>query len=301
VASIDFNERNGIEMGETGLRGEEAPECIDFDGRFSEYVTQWMNEHRAEFGNDLDRMEEQMPEVYLRWINQPAAWLEGCPPALYFTRFDDAELLVRWMCAYFAGKTPAPDLLLERIVAMGDPAAQRLNALLDDPQTPHEAVLTAISLLRELCSTLPLQRYVRTIAACPHADERVDMAAESLLDMGAVAVPEILAALPRATEAAETVFLDILCNYPGDERIYALAMRKFIAAQENQALYAACLGKLGDPRAIPALLAVAASPELNYLDFIEISNAIEELGGDPPPERDFAGDPYFESLKHVNF
>ena len=43
----------------------------------------------------------------------------------------------------------------------------------------------------------------------------------------------------------------------------------------------------------------AASPDINYLDFVEISSAIEALGGDRPAEREFAGDPYYESLKRV--
>ena len=277
----------------------EQLDCIDFDRHFSDHVSVWMNEHLHEFGNDVDRMEEQMPEVYLRWSNTPADWLGGHAPALYFTQFGDADHLVRWMCAYFRRKVPVPDVLLERIVELGDPAARRLDALLRDPQAPYEAVLTAMSLLRELCSALPLALYVRTIAACDRATEQIDMAAEALRDIGPTVVSEILAALPEATEAAETVFLDVLCNFPGDEQIYALAMRKFAAAHDNRALYASYLGKLGDPRAIPALVAAAEASETNYLDFIEIANAIEELGGDAPPERDFAGDPYYESLKRV--
>jgi len=272
-------------------------DCINFDEYFSEYIAEWINIHRQEFGNNMDRMEEKMPEVYLRWSNTPADWLGGCAPALYFTRFYDAGYLIRWMCAYFERKTPVPDPLLERIVALGEPAACLLDALQDNPKAPYEAVLTAISLLRELCSTLPLARYVAAIAACTCATEQIDMAAEALRDMGSCVVPEILAALPCATAAAETVFLDVLCNYPGDERIFALALRKFVSAQDNLALYASYLGKLGDQRAIPALLAAAESSELNYLDFVEISNAVEELGGDAPPERDFSGDTYYESLK----
>ncbi len=272
-------------------------DCINFDDHFSEYVTQWMSENEKKFRNNMDRMEEQMPEVYMRWSNMPAPWLDGHAPALYFSQFDDTDRLVRWMCAYFERKVPIPDPLLERIVELGDPAAERLNALLTDPQAPYEAVLTAMSMLRELCSALPMALYVQTIAACPQANEQVDIAAEALQGMGYGVVDAILAALPEASEAAETIFLDVLCNYPGDERIYSLALRKFVAAPENRALYASYLGKLGDPRAVPALLAAAESSETTYLDFIEIANAIEELGGDAPPERDFTGDPFYEALK----
>lgn len=275
-------------------------ECIDFDRHFSEYVTRWMQEHQDDFGNDMDRMEEQMPQVYLRWLNTSASWLEGHTPGRYYERFGDAEHLVRWMCAYFARKVPVPDPLLERIVALGEESAGHLNALLTDADAPYEAVLTAMSLLRELGSTLPMRLYVDTIADADQATEQVELAAEGLLDMGAEAVPEIMAVLPAATEAAETIFLDILSNYPGDERIYELAIRKFTDAPENRAQYASYLGKLGDPRAIPALVAAAEAPDTNYLDYIEIANAVEELGGDPVPGRDFTGDPYYESLKGVD-
>lgn len=277
----------------------DTKQCIDFDRQFALYVTRWMEAHRAEFGNDMDRMENQMPEVYMRWSNAPADWLGGHPPALYFTQFDDVDQLVLWMCAYFAQKIPVPDLLLERIVALGDAAAKRLDALLTDPQAPYEAVLTAMSMLRELGSALPLQRYVRTIAACPHANEQIEIAAEALLDMGDLVVPVLLEALPQATDAAQTIFLDILCNYPGDERIYELALRKFVQGNDHRALFASYLGKLGDARSVPVLLAAADASDTNYLDFIEIAHAIEELGGEAPPERDFAGDPYYESLKQV--
>ncbi len=274
-------------------------ECIDFDRYFSEYVSQWVQEHLSEFGNDMDRVEEQMPQVYLRWLNTAAPWLEGQAPGRYYERFEDAEQLVRGMCAHFARKVPVPDPLLERIVSLGEDSARQLNALLTDAEAPYEAVLTAMSLLREQGSALPLRLYVDTIADAERITEQVELAAEGLLDMGEIAVPEIMAILPAATEAAETIFLDILCNYPGDERIYALAMRKFAEARENCAQYASYLGKLGDPRAIPALVEAAEALDTNYLDYIEIANAVEELGGDPVPGRDFSGDPYYESLKGV--
>ena len=40
-------------------------------------------------------------------------------------------------------------------------------------------------------------------------------------------------------------------------------------------------------------------PELNYLDYIELRNAVEALGADVPQERDFHGDPYYESLSRM--
>ncbi|MDR3050454.1 MAG: hypothetical protein LBU67_01865 [Oscillospiraceae bacterium] len=271
--------------------------CIDFDARFSAYVTRWMQANTARYKGNMESMEARMPALYLRWINAPASWLGGATPAQYMDGFDDPAQLVDWMCGYFAQGVPVPDLLLERIVALGDGAAVRLDALLARDDVPADARLTAIALLRELCSTLPMARYIAWIAACPAAGEREDMAAESLRGMGQEAVPLMLDALPQATPAGEELFLDILCNYPGDPRIFDLAMRKFAQETERRALFAGYLGKLGDAQALSALVQAVQNPATHYLDFIELRNAIEELGGDPPAERDFVGDPYYEAIK----
>ena len=67
----------------------------------------------------------------------------------------------------------------------------------------------------------------------------------------------------------------------------------------RRALFASYLAKFGDDRALPALMAAAQDDRTNYLDYVEIVSAIEELGGERPPEREFNGDPYYESLKRV--
>ena len=47
------------------------------------------------------------------------------------------------------------------------------------------------------------------------------------------------------------------------------------------------------------LIDAAQDDAVNYLDYVEIVSAIEALGGDRPPEREFTGDPYYESLKQI--
>ena len=39
--------------------------------------------------------------------------------------------------------------------------------------------------------------------------------------------------------------------------------------------------------------------DLNYLDYIEIRNAVESLGGDPGEERTFYGDPDYEAMRNL--
>ena len=52
-------------------------------------------------------------------------------------------------------------------------------------------------------------------------------------------------------------------------------------------------------KALPVLMDAAQDDSVNYLDYVEIVSAIDALGGERPSEREFTGDPYYESLKRV--
>ena len=203
------------------------------------------------------------------------------------------------MLDYFRQNVPVPDLLMDRLTELSEDAERALLAVLRDENAPEEAVLTAISLLTELESREPADLYIRWILQREADDERADMAAEALTAMGRIAEQKALAAYEGASDAAQETLLDILCNFPGNEKTYQLTMERFLREEEHVALFASLLGKLGDERAIPALLDAMQNREINYLDYIEVRNAIEALGGDAPEERDFTGDPYYESLSRM--
>lgn len=273
--------------------------CINFDQKFEQYMGVWMKNNAAKYKNNMDIIEGMMPDVYMEFLAKPATWLGGKAPQDYFGQYDDAAQLVDWLCEYERTGVPVPDLLLDRIGELGDAAEAPLLALLDNDATPDAAVMTAISLLREIESTAPMQRYIERIAALESPDERADMYAESLQSMGEAVVAPILAALPAAGETGRDIFADILSNFPGQEESFRLLMERFERCDDRRALFASYLAKYGDDRALPALRRAAEDPQVNYLDFVEISSAIEALGGERPAEREFAGDPYYESLKHV--
>jgi len=274
--------------------------CINFDERFERYATDWMRKNAAKYQNNLDRMEAKMPEVYLQWLNQPAEWLDGETPGGYFLRYTDPEALISWMREYYRRKVPVPDQLLERLTALGPGAERALLSLLADESAPEEARLTAISLLSEMESAAPRDQYIAWIARRQERDERADLAAEALIAMGRPVVPAVLRAVGGATRAGRETFLDILCNFPGEEAIYALAISMFEQDPSRRALYASFLGKLGDARALDPLREAIEDASLSYLDFIELRNAMEALGGEAPAEREFAGDPYYETMRRMD-
>ena len=273
--------------------------CINFDKQFERYTRDWMEKNAEKYNNNMDMIEAMMPEIYMEFLSMPAAWLGGESPEAYFEQFDDAKMLVEWMCAYYEQGVPVPDLLLERITALGEEAEACLLELPFGENVPHEAALTAISLLGELESTAPMQAYIDFIASLEEPDEKGDMCAEALLAMGVAVIEPIFAVLGHAKETARDIFADILSNYPGEEQTFELLMERFEHCDDRHALFASYLAKFGDDRALPVLLAAALDDRTNYLDYVEIVSAIEALGGERPSERDFNGDPYYESLKRI--
>jgi hypothetical protein len=92
--------------------------------------------------------------------------------------------------------------------------------------------------------------------------------------------------------------VDVLADIPGNPRILGWLLRMF-EQSGMKALFASNLGKYGDESALPALIRAQTMPGITYLDYVEIRNAIEQLGGEPEPMRDFSGDPDYEALKEV--
>ena len=273
--------------------------CINFDRAFERYMAEWMKENSEKYKDDMDMIEDMMPDVYLEFLKKPADFLDGVAPQDYFEQFDNADMLVNWLCDYIAQGVPVPDLLLERVTALGNPAEKSLLALVARDDLPEETQMTAISLLREMESKAPMQRYIDYIASLEEPSDKGDLCAEALMSMGESVVEPILATLSGAGQTGRDIFADVLSNYPGDERIYELMIERFVTRDERRALFASYLAKLGDERAIPMLKEAAQSPDINYLDYVEVVNAIEALGGERPPEREFSGDPYYESLRQV--
>jgi len=271
---------------------------INFDEHFTKYVDQWLRENRSKYAN-ADLLEEAMFEVYMRWANAPAKWLDGTSPSAYFFSFDDPAALVALLQEYGEMGVPVPEQLAERIASLEGQAVQPLMRLAFDERADLGSRVTAFNLLIQLGDEEPIERCIALLLGAQTQDELTEVCAELLQSHGRAALPALLSRLDEASPLAQEVFLDILCNFPGDERIYKYTLSAFMRNAEKRALFASYLGKLGDVRAIEPLTKSLEWEDLNYLDYIEIVGAIEALGGEVQRDREFSGDPYYESLKNV--
>ena len=271
---------------------------INFDEHFAAFTSEWMKEHRQEY-RTFDDMEEDVPRIYMAFLNTRASWLGSVTPGSYFTQFEDPKVLVDWMNQYCDEGVPIPEPLLEQIAFVGKPCEKRLVELLKDEEATDEAKMTAVGLLRDLDSVQPKMLYINWQLERKAEDDLKDNAVESLIGMGESVVQPILQQFGKANEAGKEALLEVLSHFSGNEQILRLMLDAFQTHPEKRALFAGYLAKLGDERALPALTEAAALPNVPYLTYIEIRNAIETLGGECP-DREYDDDPEYEALRGLD-
>jgi len=269
---------------------------IDFDMKFFDFAQKWVAAHP---GLTEDQIEESYNQMMQEWLETPAAWLDGATPSRYFEQFSDPSELIEGMRAYFQKGCALPEPLYSRIVSLGEAVEAQLYGILTDETADAALRAEAMVMLRDTGSRIADGYLIETVCRSEASDPICDVAAEIVRSRGAAVVPALMDAYDAAPAYAQMLILEICCDYPGDERIYAALMSQLRNDPEHRALYASYLAKLGDERALEPLRAMLSMYDIDYLDYLELRNAVEALGGDPGEERSFYGDPTFEALRNL--
>lgn len=95
------------------------------------------------------------------------------------------------------------------------------------------------------------------------------------------------------------MLMEILANYKGNKAIF-MGLVSYLYKGEDVALFAKLIGSYGDEQGIEVLKTFCEEYEPNYNEFMEIRNAVEELGGDFNLKEDFDDDPLYRYLKGLD-
>ncbi len=267
---------------------------INFEKKFSEYLDAYIHDNRI--GKDV--MEDVVPDIYLNWLDTPQSWLNDVSPNAYFAAMD-AVSMIKTLGHYMLSDLTLPGPLLNRIADSRNEAYPLLISLLKNYSGENEDKLrtVVVRLIEEMDMDHPYDYYIDVISKAVEQSDFSEACADELRDAGPEYVEAVLAAFERAEHPyARDCFLDILTDMPYDERTYGYVMERFLLSDTQKAFYANCLGKIGNPTALPALEDAIRQENLRYFDYIAIRNALEELGGDVDIERDFTGDNDYDSL-----
>lgn len=276
--------------------------CPPFDHHFNLYLQEWVSRHAEEHPHEEDfsaAIDELGYELYNRWLNTPAPWLNGEKPGFYFESYQDADMLVSWMRAYHEQDIPLPAPLLERIATLSDASLAPLHALIADRQASPALRAEAIGLLQEIDQGHPIDLYLTLLGEENGQGTLSAAVIDALEAQGQAALAPCLGIMDEASQPVRMALMSILSNFVRNEQVVRHAIELFESAEEerDRALCAAFLSKLGDPAALPALNAAAEDAAIPYLVYIEVRDAVDALGGSPVPEREFAGDPMYEALR----
>lgn len=266
---------------------------LDFDKMFEDYALRYYEEHADDFETP-EEMEAVMPDIYEQWADAPSAALGGIAPRAFFERIADPDELVDILIGTSEGEANPCSLLIDRIAQVPE-TAPRLSALIRDGSNV-KAVMLAINLLSDMDAPHPFDAYVAWLTDESIDNEQRELAVEVMTDHADEVAEALYGLLENATFAQKTVIAEILVNAKHDERTYQLLL-ELLTEGDNVPLYAGYLGKYGDERAAAVLYRML--DDCNYLEYIEIKNAIERMGGVVDDVRDFSQDPYYRALKNL--
>ena len=267
----------------------------DFDDKFYDYVRTWMAMHP---GLTEKQVENSYNEMMRSWLNAPAQWLNGEKPGEYFNRYSDPKDLMKLLNEYFKRGIGLPEPLYSRIVACGAECAPHLLRIVQNEDNSEELRGTAMALLGDMDDALPRDLCVDLVCNSKE-DELVDMAGDALKQADDSIVDALMDRYDSATHYGKMTILDVCTKFPGHERVYEALVHGLMVDHKIRGYYAGLLADYGDERAIEPLKKAHQLTDLNYLDYIEVRNAIEALGGDPGEERVFNGDPDYEALRNL--
>ena len=95
------------------------------------------------------------------------------------------------------------------------------------------------------------------------------------------------------------MLMEILAEYKGNKAIF-MWLVSYLYKGEDVALFARLIGAYGDEQGIEVLKTFCENYEPNYNEYMELRNAVEELGGDFDLKQDFSDDPFYRFLKGLD-
>lgn len=95
------------------------------------------------------------------------------------------------------------------------------------------------------------------------------------------------------------MLMEILAEYKDNKAIF-MGLVSYLYKGEDVALFARLIGAYGDEQGVEVLKTFCENYEPNYNEYMELRNAVEELGGDFDLKQDFSDDPLYRFLKGLD-
>lgn len=266
----------------------------NLDKLFELYVQEAVRKNKEKYSSH-EALEDDLGMLFNRFENVRIKTLDGKTPKEYAAELREDGEIFDYVSKCLENNIEVTDTICDEVVR-AEGATEYLNGLLYENN--KDAKLLAALLLKEIDDEEVEDIFISVLTNDEMPDE-VKTAAFEYLSDGDDCVPEkILEIINSVPEKNQGILVEVLSNFKGRKDVFYWLVTMLQRA-EDVPTYAGLLGRYGDPAAIDILISFASEVDINYVEFVEIRNAVEELGGEMTEEKDFSDDPYYKYINHI--
>lgn len=266
----------------------------NLDKLFELYVQEAVRKNKEKYSSH-EALEDDLGMLFNRFENVRIKTLDGKTPKEYAAELREDGEIFDYVSKCLENNIEVTDTICDEVVR-AEGATEYLNGLLYENN--KDAKLLAVLLLKEIDDEEVEDIFISVLTNDEMPDEVKTVAFEYLSD-GDDCVPEkILEIINSVPEKNQGILVEVLSNFKGRKDVFYWLVTMLQRA-EDVPTYAGLLGRYGDPSAIDILKSFASEFDINYVEFVEIRNAVEELGGEMTEEKDFSDDPYYKYINHI--
>lgn len=266
----------------------------NLDKLFELYVQEAVRKNKEKYSSH-EALEDDLGMHFNRFENVRIKTLDGKTPKEYAAELREDGEIFDYVSKCLENNIEVTDTICNEVVR-AEGATEYLNGLLYENN--KDAKLLAALLLKEIDDEEVEDIFISVLTNDEMPDEVKTVAFEYLSD-GDDCVPEkILEIINSVPEKNQGILVEVLSNFKGRKDVFYWLVTMLQRA-EDVPTYAGLLGRYGDAAAIDILKSFASEVDINYVEFVEIRNAVEELGGEMTEEKDFSDDPYYKYINHI--
>ncbi|MCI6976791.1 MAG: hypothetical protein MR895_05580 [Clostridiales bacterium] len=266
----------------------------NLDKLFELYVHEAVRKNKEKYSSH-EALEDDLGMLFNRFENVRIKTLDGKTPKEYAAELREDGEIFDYVSKCLENNIEVTDTICDEVVR-AEGATEYLNGLLYENN--KDAKLLAALLLKEIDDEEVEDIFISVLTNDEMPDEVKTVAFEYLSD-GDDCVPEkILEIINSVPEKNQGILVEVLSNFKGRKDVFYWLVTMLQRA-EDVPTYAGLLGRYGDTAAIDILKSFASEVDINYVEFVEIRNAVEELGGEMTEEKDFSDDPYYKYINHI--
>lgn len=266
----------------------------NLDKLFELYVQEAVRKNKEKYSSH-EALEDDLGMLFNRFENVRIKTLDGKTPKEYAAELREDGEIFDYVSKCLENNIEVTDTICDEVVR-AEGATEYLNGLLYENN--KDAKLLAALLLKEIDDEEVEDIFISVLTNDEMPDEVKTVAFEYLSDGDDCVSEKILEIINSVPEKNQGILVEVLSNFKGRKDVFYWLVTMLQRA-EDVPMYAGLLGRYGDPAAIDILKSFAREVDINYVEFVEIRNAVEELGGEMTEEKDFSDDPYYKYINHI--